>query len=287
MKTIIKSIMILIVTSLFLTSCNQDDLNLDNEANVLDIDSAVKQTEIDNISEGLNDIGDDIFLAYENSAAAKSSDTKNDFEGIQLPECLTVTKEITNSSIIVTLDYGEGCFNRNDNFLSGKIRMIIGYDGAEKAVSIDYTFENFYFNNKKVEGEIHKTKIRKNENGFPQAIIIKDIKITWEDGVFVTVKGERKREWIEGFDNKFWGDNVFSVTGAWKVTQRDGTTITANITTPLIRKAACRFIVSGVVEINRNNNKIIIDYGDGECDNLAIANRNGKEYEIQLGKKRK
>jgi hypothetical protein len=59
---------------------------------------------------------------------------------------------------------------------------------------------------------------------------------------------------------------------------------TAKITTPLIRKAPCRFIVSGIVEINRN---ITIDYGNGECDNLAMGYSNGKEYEIQLGKGKK
>lgn len=287
MKTIIKSIMILIVTSLFLTSCNQDDLNVDNEANAIDIESAEKQVEIDNISEELNDIGEDIFLAYGSSVAAKSTDTKKDFEGIPIPECLTITKIISSNSIHVTFDYGEGCVNRNDNFLNGKIIMTVGFDFADKAVTIDYTFDNFYFNNKKVEGEIHKTRIRINENGFPQAIIIKDIKIIWEDGIFVTVKGERKREWIEGFDNKIWGDNVFSITGTWTITQKDGTVNTASVIEPLIRKSACKFMVSGVVEIRQNERVCSLNYGSGECDNKAILTCGDKQHEIQLGKKRK
>lgn len=287
MKTIIRSIMILTVIGIFLTGCDKDDLNLDQEASALDIESAEKQTEIDNISEGLNDIGEDVFSAYANSAAAKNSDTKKDFEGIQTPECLTITKVITNSSIDITMDYGEGCFNKNDNFLSGKIIMSVGFDLAEKAISIDYTFDNFYFNNKKVEGEMHKTRIRKNENGFPQAIITKDIKITWEDDAFVTVKGERKREWIEGFDNKIWGDNVFSVTGTWTITQRDGIKKTVTVIEPLIRRSACRFIVSGILEIQKNDKICSLDYGSGECDNIAILTCGDKQHEIQLGKNRK
>ena len=116
-----------------------------------------------------------------------------------------------------------------------------------------------------------------NDNGIPVATITKDITITWENNDVVTIQGERQREWIEGFSDKIWGNNVFSVTGTWTTTRKNGVVRTAKITTPLIRKAPCRFIVSGIVEINRN---ITIDYGNGECDNLAMGYSNGKEYEI-------
>jgi len=165
--------------------------------------------------------------------------------------------------------------------------LAIGFDFGEKSISIDYTFDNFYFNGKQVEGDMHKSKIRMNDSGNPVTTIIKDIKITWDNGDSVSIEGERQREWIEGFGNKIWGDNVFSVTGTWTITERNGTIKTAKIITPLIRKAACRFIVSGVVEINKNDRSFTIDYGSGECDNKAMVKSNSKEFEIQLGKKRK
>jgi len=125
-----------------------------------------------------------------------------------------------------------------------------------------------------------------NDNGIPVATITKDITITWENGDVVTIQGERKREWIEGFGDRIWGNNVFSITGTWTIIDGDGIEKTVKITTPLIRKATCRFIVSGIVEINRNDRYITVDYGDGACDNVAMGYSNGKEYEIQLGKRK-
>ena len=222
---------------------------------------------------------------YGNTIASKDIDTKNEIQGRELPECLTITKTITFNKINITLDYGEGCSNSNDNYLSGKIMLAIGFDPGERLISIDYTFDNFFFNGKQIEGEIHKTKIRLNNNGNPVTTITKNIKITWEEGTFITVKGERQREWIEGFGDKIWGNNIFSSTGTWTIIDKDGIEKSVKIITPLIRKAACRFIVSGVVEINANGTNIIVDYGDGTCDNIAIATSNGNEYEIELGKR--
>ncbi len=287
LKKIFAGIAILTITGLMLTSCESDDLKLDTEANVQNLEIATTQTEIDNVSEEINDIGESIYLMYGNTIASKDSNTKYEIQGRELPECLTISKIITFDKINITLDYGDGCSNNNDNYLSGKIMLAIGFNIGEKSISIDYTFDNFYFNGKLVEGEMHKTKQKMNDNGNPVTTITKNIKITWEDGAFVTVQGERQREWVEGFGNKIWGDNVFSITGTWKTTRKNGIVRTAKITTPLIRKAACKFIVSGIVEINKNDKIITIDYGNGECDNLAMGYSNGKEYEIQLGKRKK
>ena len=285
LKKIFTGITILTISSLMLTSCASDDLKINTEANEQNLEIATTQTEIDNVSEEINDIGESIYLLYGNTIASKDIDTKNEIQGRELPECLTITKTITFNKINITLDYGEGCSNSNDNYLSGKIMLAIGFDPGERLISIDYTFDNFFFNGKQIEGEMHKTKIRLNNNGNPVTTITKNIKITWEDGTFITIKGERQREWIEGFGDKIWRNSVFSSTGTWTIIDSDGIEKTVKITTPLIRKAACRFIVSGVVEVNTNGTDITVDYGDGTCDNIAITTSNGNEYEIELGKR--
>ena len=45
-----------------------------------------------------------------------------------------------------------------------------------------------------------------------------------------------------------------------------GNVFSKNIAVPLRREMACRFIVSGVVEISRNEIKASLDFGDGDCD---------------------
>lgn len=280
-----KGFLLLFSISFLLVSCNQDDLSSESETDSQILAKAETQTEIDNISESLNDIDENVFLTFGSSTASKDITDKNSDQNKFMPDCVVITKVITNSHKSITLDYGDGCSTRNDNFLSGKIILEISFNFINKSANIDYTFDDFYFNNKKIEGKIHKVRTWINENGNPQATINKDIKIIWEDGTFVTVKGNREREWIHGFGNDIWGDNVFLITGTWTVTHKDGTNRTITIIEALKRKTACRFIVSGIVEIQARDKIISLDYGSGECDDLAIATFNGIDHEIHLRKK--
>lgn len=266
-------------------SCKEDSLALETDLASKDLSTAITQSEIEDISEGVNDIIENAYFDIENNNALKSDDDKN-VEQNFFPDCLTITKVIVDGHKNVTLDYGEGCLIRNDNFLSGIIIMDIDYNNGDNSVNIDYTFDNFYFNNNKVEGEVHKFRIRENENGFPQATINRNIKIIWEDNSFVHIKGERTREWIEGFNNDLWGDNVFLVTGTWAITHKDGTNRTATVIEPLKRVMACRFLVSGEVEIQKNDNSLTLNYGNGECDDLAEVTIGDVVHEIHLRKRR-
>jgi hypothetical protein len=283
-KSIIRKSLFLLFLGVVLTSCNEDGLSVENDTVTQKLTSAKTQMEIEDVSEGINDIIENAYLDIENNTALKNNVDKNTQQKF-FPDCLTITKVITDNHKKVTLDFGEGCTTRNDNFLSGIIIMEINYNNGDQTVNIDYSFDNFYFNNKKVEGKVYKLRMRENENGNPQAVINRDIKIIWEDGSFISIKGERTREWIEGFDNDFWGDNVFLITGTWTLTKKDGTVRTVTVIEPLKRKTACRFLVSGVVEVQNNDNIFTLNFGNGECDGFAIVKIGDKEYEIQLRKR--
>ncbi len=274
------SVFSIILSTFMLISCQNDGIYIDENGFQLDEASAIEQTEIDNVSEGINAIIEDVYYNEENQTAAKGIDVKNKF----IPNCATITKVITKDNKKITIDFGDGCETKNGNIVSGIINMEYNYNISELSVSIDYAFDNFYFNGKKVEGTINKIRIRFNENGNPEATINKNIKIIWEDETFVTVNGERVREWIKGVGSSVWGDNVFLITGKWSITKKDGTNRTAIIIEPLRREMSCRFIVSGKTKIESGGKSILLDYGNGECDDLAIATINGKEIEIHLSK---
>lgn len=283
--SIIKNSFILLLSSLILISCNNDNSMIDDEANLLDISSAVIQSEIDDVSIGIDDIIESIYFDIENSTVSKNAILKSSVRNSLPGDCATITKISVDNFKTVTIDFGDGCLNKNENYLSGKIIIEIAYNNEDQSVSIDNTFDNFYFNYKKVEGEVHKIRIKSNENGNPQATINKNIEITREDGSIISVQGERIREWIEGSDNKIWSDNVFLITGFWAITNKDGVIMrTSTIIKPLKRKTACKFIISGIVEIQKGDKSIILNYGDGECDDLAIATKEGIDYEIHLRK---
>ena len=48
-------------------------------------------------------------------------------------------------------------------------------------------------------------------------------------------------------------------------------------------KRVCRFFVSGIIEINRQGtDPFELDYGEGECDAIAVLRRGDEEKEIIL-----
>ena len=271
---------------LLFTSCDSDNSGSDEAFNSLIIEEAQEITEIDDTSESINEIIESSYLEIAASDFFKSSEYKSQQDRRFLSDCVQISKELKQGYIEIILDYGEGCTTKRQHEAKGKIIIHIDPSIETATVNMTYMFENFYINDKKIEGSVEKQRSRINDNGNPQSQITKNIKIIWVDGAYSTIKGQRTREWIDGKDNELWGDNVFSITGNWTITKRDGTVFTSSIIEPLIRTLACRFIVSGLVEIKNADTISQLDYGNGECDDMATITKGGNSYEIHIRRKK-
>jgi hypothetical protein len=73
------------------------------------------------------------------------------------------------------------------------------------------------------------------------------------------------------------------ISGNWTITKRDGTLRNVSIVEPLRREMSCRYIVSGTVKIEQGEKNITVDYGNGDCDDLATAEIYGKIFEFHIG----
>ena len=110
-----------------------------------------------------------------------------------------------------------------------------------------------------------------------------DGSVTTPEGQIITRTSTREREWVEGLETPlyFW-DDVFSITGTASGVNSKGVAYTAEITSPLIKARNCRWIQEGVLSIVTDANTEVIDYGEGICDNVAMATVNGEEREIKF-----
>ena len=202
------------------------------------------------------------------------------------PDCVVKTVEMDGTTRTVTFDFGEGCEFPNGHIIAGKIIISHEYDVDAMTMTVTQTYEGFTFNDVTVEGQNTIVRTKENENGNPQSVKTMNVTMTWLDGETASRVGTKTREWIEGYDTREWGDNVFEITGSWTTTFKDGTVVSATIITPLRREMACRFIVSGVVELTKNDVTGMLDYGDGTCDNVAVyTDADGVETEITLRKR--
>ena len=276
------SLLVVACIGLMFISCQDEDATMDiATSQSIDLKSTETEAALDEVSDESSAI---IEEAY---ATVEFPETKSSISNRYLPDCVTITKVITQNIKEVTIDFGESCELRNGNTVSGKIILVYEKDPEAVTKTISFEFDGFIFNDKKVEGNGSILRERSNEKGNPQATRMGTVTVTWPDGSNANKNGTKIREWIEGYGTGAWGDNVFSITGNWMFTKKNGTILSAKIVEPLRRELACKFLVSGSVELAKNENSAVLNYGDGNCDSKATVNINGGgEREIDLSKLR-
>ncbi|MEK6151762.1 hypothetical protein WIW50_00790 [Flavobacteriaceae bacterium 3-367] len=271
MKTCLKpqniAALLLVATTAF-TSCTDESSSDPEEVVGEEVISAAElkvSDETEMISEEITVIGEDVYAADEISSTSKASYTSD-----YLPDCVTITTVVTSTTKEKTIDFGDGCELPNGNVLSGIINLSYAKDMELAQKTLALSLENFTFNGVAVEGSASILRMRANEDGNPQSDATASFSATWPDDSTASFTGNRTREWIEGFGTGFWGDNVFLISGQGTYTGRLGNVFSKETITPLRRELACRFIVSGVLEISRNDATASLDFGDGSCDAIGI-----------------
>ncbi|WP_350290577.1 hypothetical protein [uncultured Croceitalea sp.] len=261
------SAMILIAV-LSITSCTNDEVAMEDEIiaeQIITVAELKYSDESEMISDEVSTIAEDIYASDEILATSKF-----DYRSDYLPDCVTITTVITDTTKEKTIDFGEGCELPNGNVLSGIINLSYEKDMEMASKTLALVLENFTFNGVSVEGGADILRVRSNESGNPQGTVSASFNATWPEGETASFTGTRTREWIEGYGSGFWGDNVFLITGKRTFVNKAGNTFEKEVISPLRREWSCRFIVSGVLEITRNDTTASLDFGDGSCDAKGI-----------------
>lgn len=266
------------VCALTFLGCSENEaIEIDEQEMEQDYSEVVLSSEIDESSEAMDDIALDVYETQEDSEVGR---TLPDFN---LPDCVTITVFVEQDYREITIDFGtEGCLIRG-NILKGKIILSYERNPEAQQILITKTLDGFYFNDKNIVGGKSILKELSNENGNPQFTKTVDLTVIWPDGVEASRVGTKVREWIEGHGSGVWSDNVFEITGNWTTTFRNGNAHSYEVVIPLRREVICHYFVSGSIDIERTNFSGVLDYGDGDCDNLAtFTNDNGNVREIIL-----
>ncbi len=184
-----------------------------------------------------------------------------------------------------TFDYGtDNCESLLGNQKRGMIHVSLSDWWKNEGSFREITFEDFYMNDNKMEGvkTILNTGINDNGNlSFTKKIT--DAKLTYPDESTITWACEKYSEQVEGAGTILFADDVWSVTGTGSGINLDNKSYTMAITTALIYKSGCFYPVSGVVEIaTEGEDTQVIDYGDGECDNIATVTVGGETTTVEL-----
>jgi len=267
MKKVRKFVVLMLMGALTLNSCSNEG----TENAIVPDDSeslfeAKQSGEIDVFSEGVSAVIEEVYAKDELLSNSRTSDVIS-----YLPDCVTITTVVTATSKEKTIDFGEGCELPNGHVLKGIIYMSYQKDMAALTKEISVSFQSFYINDVNIEGTKSVFRERSNANNNPQSTFNVDIAVTWPDGSYASRVGVKVREWIEGYGSGNWGDNVFLITGNRTTIFRNGNIRVGEVIQALRRELSCNFLVSGIINLQRNNNAVTLDFGDGLCDNEAIV----------------
>ena len=188
----------------------------------------------------------------------------------------------------ITIDYGDNyCETWNGRLKKGKIIIHITnrmhLEGSVRTV----TLEGFYINEHHIEGLKTLTNNGLNDSGHMNFdVTLEGGTITFPDGATITRTVNHNREWTVGIETpRYWWDNEWLIRGTASGTNRNGNSFNNEITTPVLVKAVCRFPVSGIIDHNITDvGTVVLDYGNGECDNIATITFGDETWEITLGR---
>ncbi len=217
------------------------------------------------------------------------SGEESDLKSATLTSCFTVTVDKNADGAfyprVWTVDYlGGTCTLFSGNTKMGKIHVSLSdfwkNEGSLKTV----TFEDYYFNGNKMDGAKTILNTGLNEKGnLTFTKTVKNAKLTYTDGTSISWECEKFSEMTAGGSTFLFADDVWSVTGSGKGVNLDKKNYTLTITSPLIYKNGCFYPVSGSVKIEPVGGDVqTIDYGTGDCDNLATLTVGGVTTEIKL-----
>ncbi|MFW5975000.1 MAG: hypothetical protein ACOCQ6_02220, partial [Bacteroidota bacterium] len=235
----------------------------------------------------------DLILAESLFAEIKdmSDDAVSSLEGQKstmtpyLGPCAEITIDNQDTLFVLTVDFGdENCLGNDGRYRRGKI--INTYSGAywQEETVITHETEDYFVNDNEVIVSKTVTNQGADEDGYPTFTIEENGSIVLaETGDTITRTAFRERKWVEGYDTFRRLDDVYHITGNASGKDRLGRDYESEITTPLRREVTCQHFVSGVRTTTMEELPTrTLDYGDGECDNVATLIIDDQEFTITL-----
>lgn len=197
--------------------------------------------------------------------------------------CGKYTVQNTPTTKRVVFNFQEQCGRRKKGNVQGKLILVYEINSPNTPFlrATHISFENFSIDGVKIQGNETRKLIRLGET--PTLEIIANIEVVWKDNTKATYKGTRLSKKIKGANTGTYRDDEYLVEGNLDVKLRDNKPYTLMVKTPLLRKAICKFYVSGRLHVKYDNEEGILNYGDGACDNKAtFTHPNGKVETVIL-----
>ena len=189
------------------------------------------------------------------------------------------TQEGVDYPVVITIDYADSCSSRNGNLTkSGKIIVTLTGDATEVGSQRIVVYDNYVVNDHLIEG----TRTFTYNGGKSHSITLVGGKITTPEGLVITRESSKTKTLVSGADTEDREDDVYEITGSVSGVNAEGESYSKSITSPLVKSRDCPWVTSGIIEKTCGDDVVVVDFGDGTCDNLATRTENGVAEDIEM-----
>ncbi len=216
-------------------------------------------------------------------AFALGNDNAGDTGGgkAYFPEGMVVERNVLTHTVTITFtncDYKGAVRN---GVVKIKHSLAIGVN-SPRAFNLTVTFENYTMDGVALEGTINTTF--GGTYSQPEIhVVATGMKATFTDDKVLTWSSDKTFTIEEGFA-KPTVPNVVVMSGTASGVNRAGVAFNSTYTNVKLNRACedSKYPVSGTVTIESDKGTTVIDYGNGECDNIVSITNNGVTIEITL-----
>lgn len=282
-KTIILSIVLVASSMLILNSCKKKE-EADNETQSV-VDNALCEQQFMAIQPVVNEKGI-------NQAGIKKVNACEAWiilgatGGTNTPNPTLDTLDVNadgfydNGPVTFQIDYGtSGCAGVDGIVRTGKINITTAKRWSKFGNTVTVDLVGYKFGNVTYSGQITISK--------PDSVTITTEVINGHctDGTWnIDYAATKTLKQIAGYSTKNdLTDDEYSISGTSSGKNRDGRNFTTTITSPLIKKASCKWITSGTLDLTPDGYKTrTVDFGNGTCDDDATFTVNGQTVAFKL-----
>ncbi|MFH0756775.1 MAG: hypothetical protein V2B15_05775 [Bacteroidota bacterium] len=207
------------------------------------------------------------------------------FFGKSFPDCATVAVSGEDYAREIIIHYIEACAEPSGMVRSGTITLVMTDTILNKGAVCTATSKDFSFGKKDVEKTLVVTNEGVNEQGH-WIMTFQSISATrfQNDGELISFNRDYsgQKEWLSGFETPDVEDDQFLLTGAGTILLNEEIMYHRKITEPLLMDRSCVFPLRGIIQINKDRDTLMINFGEGVCNNKAEARINGAYAELDL-----
>lgn len=247
----------------FTFSCDKD-----NEYNPIDVDQKVTTTEVKTILETdeFSSAADGVITDIFEQGSAKSASTEE--------ECYATT--FTDTGFTVTFD---SCtVEEGEEALTGT--LAVTYKEGEESTAFTATYNDLNVGDYVINGTRSFTMNNNGENDNVSFTIVSNMSIKLADGSVIEEMGTKTFAIIFDFEN--FSNSALTIAGDWTV-KADGHTYSVKVTSDLIANFGCDYVGKGVMALAKNGLEVVVDFGDGTCNDVAdMTYPDGTKEEISL-----